>query len=297
MRTTKTGSTKPELSWPSGWQTNAGSGMPLAHESLTPPFLLLFSPSMAATLGALPTAHELLSVPLLAGHHAGPLSTTAAAPGITTTHGPQHIGLATPTHPQQGLLLSPASEPFPQKLVDKIRSGQFVDMKELLADNMSLIKELEEVQGLPSVQCLGSRRPRMREISSLPAWCYCFLGYMAICTTDPTTRDQLAYARPRSPSPRGAWLARLRSRIPAASSRRPLIALEYTCAGTAGIHHHRPTDRAGVILYLMPRGRSLACSVGSSLPASTYIKCQQGYTQSHYQTPTRSNDQHVHLLE
>ena len=35
-----------------------------------------------------------------------------------------------------GLVLSPAAEPFPQKLVDKIRSGQFVDMKELLADNV-----------------------------------------------------------------------------------------------------------------------------------------------------------------
>ena len=25
-------------------------------------------------------------------------------------------------------------------------------------------------------------------------WCYCFLGYVAILTPDPTTRDQLAYA-------------------------------------------------------------------------------------------------------
>ena len=32
-------------------------------------------------------------------------------------------------------------------------------------------------------------------MSSLPTWCYCFLGYLAIRTTDPATRDQLAYAR------------------------------------------------------------------------------------------------------
>ena len=42
---------------------------------------------------------------------------------------------------------------------------------------------------------LGASRPRLREVSSLPTWCYCFLGYMAMRTSDPTTRDQLAYAR------------------------------------------------------------------------------------------------------
>ena len=34
-----------------------------------------------------------------------------------------------------------------------------------------------------------------REVSSLTIWCFCFLGYMAIGTSDPITRDQLAYAR------------------------------------------------------------------------------------------------------
>jgi hypothetical protein len=66
-----------------------------------------------------------------------------------------------------GLLLSPASEPFPQKLVDKVRSGQFVDMKELLVDNRALVHELEAIQG-NAVQWLGARRPHLREVSSLP---------------------------------------------------------------------------------------------------------------------------------
>ena len=105
---------------------------------------------------------------------------------------PSQMGLALPP---AGLVLSPAAEPFPQKLVDKIRSGQFVDMKELLADNMSLINQLEAVPGLSPTQLLGARRPRLREISSLSTWCYSFLGYVAIRTSDPATRDQLAYAR------------------------------------------------------------------------------------------------------
>jgi hypothetical protein len=42
---------------------------------------------------------------------------------------------------------------------------------------------------------LGSARPCMREVSSLASWCYCFLGYVAMRTTDPSTQDQLAHAR------------------------------------------------------------------------------------------------------
>lgn len=51
---------------------------------------------------------------------------------------------------QQGLVLSPA-EPLLQKLVEKIRSGQFVEMKELLADNIAPVNQLEAVHGLPQM--------------------------------------------------------------------------------------------------------------------------------------------------
>ena len=44
--------------------------------------------------------------------------------------------------------------------------------------------------GLP-----GSVKPRLREVTSLPSWLYCFLAYVAIQTTDPHIRDMLAYAR------------------------------------------------------------------------------------------------------
>lgn len=98
---------------------------------------------------------------------------------------------------QAGLLLSPASEVIPKKLVDKIRSGHFLEMKDLLADNISLLSQLEALQGPGPgpMQFIGATRPRLREVSSLPSWCYCFLGFMAAMTSDPVTRDQLAYAR------------------------------------------------------------------------------------------------------
>ena len=77
--------------------------------------------------------------------------------------------------------------------MDKVRSGQFVEIRELLADNIALKQQLE-IQGLP-VTAIDPTRPRLCEVTSLPSWCYCFRGYVAILTHDPTTRHQLAYAR------------------------------------------------------------------------------------------------------
>ena len=100
-------------------------------------------------------------------------------------------------HPSStsGLVLSPAAEPFPRKLVDKVNSGQFVEMRELMADNIALLHQLEAMHGYSPLHLAGVARPRLRDVSSLTSWCYCFLGYIAIRTADPTTRDQLAYAR------------------------------------------------------------------------------------------------------
>ena len=68
-------------------------------------------------------------------------------------------------------------------------------MRELLADNISLIQQLEALQGSMPIPMAGPTRPRLREVSSLATWLHCFLAYTAILTTDPSTRDKLAYAR------------------------------------------------------------------------------------------------------
>ena len=95
-----------------------------------------------------------------------------------------------------GLLLLSADAVLPQKVVDKIRGGKFIELKELLQDNLSLATQLDELQGTSStVHVVGVSRPRLRDITSLAAWCYCFVTYVATMTTDPITRDQLAYAR------------------------------------------------------------------------------------------------------
>ena len=110
----------------------------------------------------------------------------ASQPGM----GP-HIGLDTLTYCR--FSLSPAMETFPRKLVEKLRSGQFVEMRELLRDNISLLGQLETLGGQSDTT--GASRPRLREISSIASWMYSFLAYVAIWSSEESTRDMLAYGQ------------------------------------------------------------------------------------------------------
>ena len=113
-----------------------------------------------------------------------------------TTVFPEHSTGTTLTLPAPGFSLSPASEPFPPKLVERIQAGHFVEMRDLLTNNISLIQQMEAFNGHCTLPALpGMLKPRLREVSSLASWIYCFLAYVAIRAQDPTTRDMLAYAR------------------------------------------------------------------------------------------------------
>ena len=45
-----------------------------------------------------------------------------------------------------GLILSPARDPIPQSLVQRDQSGEFLDMRDLLADNIALMSQLSSLQ-------------------------------------------------------------------------------------------------------------------------------------------------------
>ncbi len=94
---------------------------------------------------------------------------------------------------QRGLILSPSADPIPHRLVQRIQSGEFVEMRDLLADNVSLHTQLENLHGQTTVASTPIPfRPRLREVPSLISWTYCFL---AVRSGDPQTRDLLAYCR------------------------------------------------------------------------------------------------------
>jgi hypothetical protein len=91
------------------------------------------------------------------------------------------------------MILSPASDPVPERLVRKIQAGEFVEMRELLADNIALHDRASELQGATIPH--QALRHQTHEVPSLTPWIYCFAAYVAVRTCDPAVRDMLAYAR------------------------------------------------------------------------------------------------------
>ena len=94
------------------------------------------------------------------------------------------------------VILSSSSQPIPARLTRRIMAGEFVEMRELLCDNIALHDQLESIHGsLQTMATPGALRARMREVPSLSSWVYCFAAYIAVRTTDPLVRDMLAYMR------------------------------------------------------------------------------------------------------
>ena len=96
------------------------------------------------------------------------------------------------SHP--GLILSSACDPFPQALVQRVRAEQFVEMRDLLADNIALLSQLSWLQGVGTLPLSTVHCTRLCEVLSLLSWIYCFAAYVAIRTPDQLTRKMLVYA-------------------------------------------------------------------------------------------------------
>ena len=144
--------------------------------------LPVFAPSSAATAG----------LPVFAPFSAATVDTAGLAATATTFHYSGPSSSIMPPATEGAAILSSALPPIGAKLAVKIRSGQFVGMKELLPDNMALHSQLDSLPGQVAV----TARPHcLREIDYPLTWVFCFLTYIAVCTDDAATRDMLTYAR------------------------------------------------------------------------------------------------------
>ena len=93
------------------------------------------------------------------------------------------------------MILSPAADPIPYNLVQRIQAGQFIEMRDLLVDNNALLNQMTSLSGTTSLPFATMSQTRLREVPSLVSWIYCFNAYMAVRTTDAQTWDMLAYSR------------------------------------------------------------------------------------------------------
>ena len=77
--------------------------------------------------------------------------------------------------------LSSSFHPIPAKLSAKITSLQYIDLRELLQDNLGLLKNLEELDTkLVSASLPTAARPRLREVKDILTWVSCFTLYVAV---------------------------------------------------------------------------------------------------------------------
>ena len=136
-------------------------------------------------LGILPQPASIASMDIIGSvDPSGPPVASSATPSLLTG-----VGV------QPGLSISLALRPVPARIVTQIQIKEFVDMRELLVDNVALRSQPNDVRDSLGASVVSlAARPRVREVSSIPSWICCFLTFLAVGTTDAAMRDRLAYA-------------------------------------------------------------------------------------------------------
>ena len=80
------------------------------------------------------------------------------------------------------LILSSALPPIPGKIVEKICTSVYVDLKDMLSDNVAPKKQLDEVGAMNHLQ-LSSKYCKIQDPLS---WVYCFLSFIRLKLTIPS---------------------------------------------------------------------------------------------------------------
>ena len=177
----------------------AGSLSPLVAAPPPPPPLFPLSyiysapllsslPPAGLSLGAMPPSQVLhsLSLPTFSAStmqaHSLPLTTPSVLPPLPL-----------PPPPVSGdFLISANFPPIPAKLVQKIRRWEFVELNQLLPDNLVSFPNQDLELG---DQKLPRERKKLPPIEDISSWCLAMLLYTATChaTYPHKTGDMLAY--------------------------------------------------------------------------------------------------------
>ena len=128
---------------------------------------------------------------------------------------PSFLSMTTPSHPllapkAKPLAYSPVLHPIPSRAVEKIRSGAYLDFKDLLVDNIALLERLQELGQAMVLHGSSPGSVKLRSISDPLTWVFCFLSFMAASSDCISTRNMAAYAQivilQSRKHPGGGWL-------------------------------------------------------------------------------------------
>ena len=148
--------------------------------------------STYCTLGnsSLP-ATSITGTPSLSGARSAPnRSLSAAGQSFTPTFA---IGSSFPSTLVQSqnrpFIAGPGYSPIPEKLVSKIRSGHFIDLADLLMENLKA-QETEPQTYLDGKLLVSSTKKRVQEITDIVTWIEAFTVYSWIlCSANPSRRQ------------------------------------------------------------------------------------------------------------
>ena len=105
--------------------------------------------------------------------------------------GPSASTPVSPSSPIKPFVVGPGYSPIPDKLVMKIRSCQFVDLADLLAENLKA-QEAEPQTYLDGKLLVSSTKKRVQEITEIMTWVVAFTVYAWIfCSAFPSRWDDM----------------------------------------------------------------------------------------------------------
>ena len=104
-------------------------------------------------------------------------------------------------------VVGPGYPTIPEKLVTKIRTGQFIDLADLLAKNLKA-QETEPQSYLDGKRLVTSSKKRIQEITDIVTWVEAFTVYSWIlCSAHPSRwQDMTQYKLLILKTPEKAWL-------------------------------------------------------------------------------------------
>ena len=143
----------------------------------------------------MPALTSLASVAVVSGVLSTPIPLLAQFPPLISQGNHTVMTAAPVSTSSDGLILPPALEPITHHLVHRNQTGRFLEMRELLSDNIALHNQLEAIQRHTSLAVLPSTVlfTCPREVPSLVSWIFCFTAYVAVWTSNPLAWDMLAY--------------------------------------------------------------------------------------------------------
>ena len=86
------------------------------------------------------------------------------------------------------MIVSPSLPPIPGKVIDKVRAGLFVDLREMFPDNAALTKQITETGG-------SSAGSKLRELEDPLTWAFYFLAFLAVSVNDSKAKELAAYGQ------------------------------------------------------------------------------------------------------